>query len=59
MRARPGVWVFTLPLPLLEPSVLGATFTQGAALLMAGLLCYNWAALRPLMVQLWGRAKAA
>ncbi|KAG2444719.1 hypothetical protein HXX76_001463 [Chlamydomonas incerta] len=33
---------FTLPLPYLEPAVIGPNFMVGASLLMAGLITYNW-----------------
>ncbi|KAG2449002.1 hypothetical protein HYH02_005756 [Chlamydomonas schloesseri] len=33
---------FTLPLPYLEPAVIGPNFLVGASLLMAGLVTYNW-----------------
>ncbi|GIL43868.1 hypothetical protein Vafri_1463 [Volvox africanus] len=39
---------FTLPLPYLEPAILGPNFVVGASLLMAGLVTYNgdsWRAL--------------
>ncbi|GIL81938.1 hypothetical protein Vretifemale_10695 [Volvox reticuliferus] len=39
---------FTLPLPYLEPAVLGPNFVVGASLLMMGLIMYNgdsWRAL--------------
>ncbi|PNW88454.1 hypothetical protein CHLRE_01g030300v5 [Chlamydomonas reinhardtii] len=33
---------FTLPLPYLEPAVIGPNFLVGASLLMGGLVTYNW-----------------
>ncbi|KXZ44069.1 hypothetical protein GPECTOR_74g683 [Gonium pectorale] len=40
---------FTLPLPYLEPAMLGPNFLLGAALLMAGLATYNWESWRWLL----------
>lgn len=56
------LFVFTLPLPLLQPAALGPGFAAGAALLTAGLLVYNAAGLQPLwarLLPLWPRPKAA
>jgi hypothetical protein len=36
-----SVLAFTLPLPLLAPAELGATFWAGCGVLMAGLALYN------------------
>ncbi|GFR39864.1 hypothetical protein Agub_g364, partial [Astrephomene gubernaculifera] len=51
---------FTLPLPYLEPAVLGPNFLVGVALLMSGLVAYNWASWRAIMRRSrWGRAARA
>lgn len=41
------VAVFSRPLPLMEPSILGFNFYLGVALIMAGLLLYNSHMIRP------------
>lgn len=53
------IFTFTMPLPLLPPSVMGPGFFAGALLLISGLAVYNHKLMKPLLTVIMPRSASS